>query len=707
VLWHAANAQHRLQNYLPAEMEGIDLQVQGVVTSLPEVREINQQFIFYIDAGPNGFEHRKILLNYYGPETISASQDWQFQVRLKRPHGFVNPGTFDYEAWLFQQGISAKGYVRDSIANQLMGQSKQSILAIRDRLRQKIVSHTEGFKQQAIILALAMSDRSLISNQQWQVFSRTGTNHLVVVSGLHIGFIAGLCFLFGSFLWRLSSGLMLWVPAQKVGAVTALVGACFYSVLAGFSLPTQRALVMVAVFMLARIFAVRQGSLFSLLLSLVIVLLLDPFAAITAGFWLSFTAVAGLLLVFAGAPADSNKLVIRLLWDRWFKAQFVVFLPLTLWVGEVSMVSPIANTFAIPLVSWLVLPLCLLAVALLSFLPEIASVCFQWADQLLQTMSLALEWIAQTDLLMGAWQLTLESKLIVLFCATGFGLLILPLFAGARLLGVMLLLPVLFPRQVARSSDTLELHVLDVGQGLASVLLTRNHVLVYDTGAGYTDGFDSGTQILLPVLARLGIRKVDVLIISHGDNDHSGGAAGLIEGIEVDRVLSSEDQLKIAMNSEACIAGQQWVWDSVKFTILHPEDRANLNKNNGSCVLRVQLGEHSILLPGDIESRIELQLLQRSKGDLSADILVAAHHGSKTSSSRRFISALDPEYVLFSAGYLNQFRHPSEEVQQRFQEAGVKLLNTAESGMISFYLEKGETQFQLRQHRFPRQRYWN
>ncbi len=714
MFWHVANAQHRLHQRLPTELEGVDFLVRGYVAGLPEFRDINQQFLFYIESAANGFQGRKILLNYYGAEIISASQHWQFLVRLKRPHGFANPGTFDYEAWLFQQGVSAKGYVRDSTKNQLMANSRPSVLSARDSLRRKIISVTEGLSQQALMLALALGERSLISNLQWQVFSRTGTNHLVVVSGLHIGFIAGMCFLAGSYLWRLFPRLMLWIPAQHSGAISALAGAGLYSLLAGFSLPTQRALVMVAVFMLARLLAVRQSPFFSLLLSLLVVLLLDPFAALTAGFWLSFTAVASLLLVFAGTPAESNQPILRMLWTKWGKAQWVVFiallLPLSIWIGEFSLLAPIANIIAIPLVSWLVVPLCLLGTAMVSWWPDFASVFFVAADYLLQGLTFILEWIAFNDLLAVTWRVKVESKLLIVFGGMGCLLLLLPSFGNTRLLALLLFLPLLFPRHQIRTGDTLELHVLDVGQGLATIVRTRNHVLVYDTGAGFVDGFDSGAQLVVPVLSQMGVEKVDILVVSHGDNDHSGGAAGLIQGIEVNRLLSSEADLTTALTPEPCSAGQQWTWDSVQFSMLHPPvtgSAVGLNRNNRSCVLHIEMGEHTILLPGDIEARVERELIQGQNANLAADILVAAHHGSNTSSTSRFIATLSPEFVIFSAGYLNQFRHPADQVEQRFQQAGVRLFNTADSGMISFYLEKGKTLPRIQLHRNPRKHYWN
>jgi competence protein ComEC len=643
-------------------LEGVDFLVEGYVANLPVTSEINQQFMFVVDSGPERFPRGKISLNYYGPATIKASQRWQFEVRLKRPRGFANPGTFDYEAWLFQQNVSARGYVRDSASNRLINAPELSMLSVRDSLRQKLISLTGGLENQAVILALAIGDRELISNKQWQLFSLTGTNHLVVV-------------------------------------------------LAGFSLPTQRALVMVSVFMLARILALRQTPLFSLLLSLQFVLLLDPFAAITVGFWLSFTAVAGLLLVFSGVPVAVNETMVARIWENWFKAQFVVFAamlaPLSIWIGEVSLASPLANVFAIPVISWLVLPLCLLAVGTLSLAPEFAFLLFQWADYLLQIVISVLTWIALNERVNVSWHVAVEPQLLILLCAFGYVLLFLPFFVGARLLGLLLFLPLIFPRQDGFPEDSLALHVLDVGQGLAIILRTRSHSMVYDTGAGFTDGFDSGAQIVLPVLAELGITKIDTLIVSHGDNDHAGGVNSVIEGIAVDRFLSSDSTHNSNLLMEPCLAGQQWTWDSAKFTILHPPNGLKLNSNNGSCVLHVQFGEHSLLLPGDIEAEVELALLRRSDGELTADILVAAHHGSNTSSTHRFVSALSPEYVIFSAGYLSQFGHPAEKVQQRFREAGAVQLNTADSGMISIYMAKTKEQVEIKQHRDPRQRYWN
>ncbi|MBL4820954.1 MAG: DNA internalization-related competence protein ComEC/Rec2 [Gammaproteobacteria bacterium] len=711
VAWHVANAQQRLQQRLPLELEGVDFMVTGYVASLPETRGITRQFRFFIETGPVEYLGQKILLNYYGSKIIDARQRWKFQVRLKRPHGFANPGTFDYEAWLFQQGISGKGYVRENSANQFLGEGGFSVLGIRDDLRTQIVNLTAGFEQQAIILALTLGDRSLISNHQWQVFTDSGTNHLVVVSGLHIGFVAGLFYLSGCFLWRLMPITALRFPAQKAGALSALAGACIYSLGAGFSLPTQRALVMVAVFMLAKLLALPQAPSFSLLLALVVVLLLDPFAALGAGFWLSFLAVAGLLLVFAGEFQVGPESTSGKLWRKWGKSQLVVFIallmPLTIWLGEFSLVSPIANIVAIPLVSWLIVPLCLLGTVVMGIWPDLGGLLFYCSDTLLGIMFVGLEWIANNNWSPGSWRVSVDFRLILLFSAVGCLLMLLPAFGSYRLLGMLLLMPLIFPRPDSRSNDVLELHVLDVGQGLAIIIRTANHVLVYDTGASFVGGFDSGAAIVGPVLTSMGITEVDLLIVSHADNDHAGGVHGLVQNIAVKNILTSIPESDPLVNAQPCRAGQKWSWDRVRFNILHPENPSGLSANNGSCVLQIQMGGHSILLPGDIEAPMEQRLLRQTKATLAGDILVAAHHGSNTSSTARLVNALQPQVVIFSAGYRSQFGHPTEAVQSRFRGIGSRLFNTSAAGMISVYLEQGIAQARVELYREQRPKYWH
>lgn len=711
ICWHSFRATAILAQHLPSALEGVDMQVTGIVVNLPQRNDRAQQFQFFIEEGNAAFEKRLVLLNYYGSAEIAAAQRWQLVLRLNRPHGFANPGGMDYEAWLLQQGITAKGYVRDSTRNQLLTDSLWSVQSLRFWLRSETNRLGSELRHRPVILALALGDRSQLSTAQWDLYTRTGTNHLMVVSGLHVGFVAGLCFLALSWLWRRSERLMLTIPAQHAGAIAAIAGAAGYSLLAGFSLPTQRALVMVAVFMLGKLLAVRLPASLSLLLALTVILVINPTAAMGAGFWLSFVAVAALLLVFAGAGNAARDSLSSSLWAKWLKPQltvsFALLVPLAVWMQQIPILSPLANTLAIPLVSIAVVPLCLLGILLLPFSEPLALLAFSAADYLIELLHWLLSWLVANLPGLDSWQIILQSRWPLVFAAPACLLLLSPLPRRYLILAVVMLLPLLFPRHIKSVQNELVVHVLDVGQGLAVVVRTGSHVLVYDSGPRFGDSFDSGSAIVVPVLRSLGIAAIDTLLISHGDNDHAGGAGGILGSIAVAQVMSSAELPDLATHITACEAGQSWQWEDAHFQILHPALPLGSSTNNNSCVLSIEFAGHRILLPGDIEAVIERRLLAQQPEALRSTLLVAAHHGSNSSSIQAFINQVSPRYVVYSAGYRNQFGHPAEKVVARFWALGSSAVQTAELGMLTFRITaEGIFQTPL-SYREQRRRYWN
>ncbi len=685
-------ASNILGTSLAPELSGQDVVVEGVVSSIPQQRQYGQRFEFIIETSLSpgivvSDLPSKIRLNWYRNKVeLAVGQRWQLKVRLKQPHGFMNPGGFDYEGWLFRHGIRATGYVRKSDDNRYLANAG-GIMYWLDRQRSYLAQQIEIALVQGqfkgMIQALAIGLRDDISQQQWDVLLKTGTNHLMAISGLHIGLVAGLAFFVMRWLWGRSGRLLLYLPAAKAGAVAAISVALIYAALAGFSVPTQRALIMVVVFMLALISQRYRRPGDGLLLALLLVLFIDPMAVMDAGFWLSFAAVAIILLGMGGRLKQQG------LWWKWGRIHVLIALalmPLTLLLFQkASVISPVANFVAVPIVSLLVVPLVLLAVLLLPMTPLIANGLWQLANFFLQLIWPFLTWLAA---LPGA-QITLglaEEWLIIPLCV-GAAWLLAPRgwpgrWLGAVWIGVAFLLPTSRPEH-----GEVYFSLLDVGQGLAAVVRTRNRVLVFDTGPKFSDSFDTGEAVVLPFLLNNGISAIDTLIISHADNDHIGGADSLVKYMPVKTLLTSAMKKLTAYDALPCQKGQYWQWDGVAFEILHPGSNIGTDRNNGSCVLKVSSQGGSVLITGDIERRAETALLANNKAKLAADILVVPHHGSKTSSSLEFVQAVSPRWALFPVGHANRFRLPRAEVVKRYLDNGANVLLTGRQGAIEMVLD--------------------
>lgn len=719
--WHCLWAANIIAARLPADLEGRDMQVIGVVTSLPATNADTTQFQFYIEHGDSGFTERLVLLNYYGESVPVAGQRWALQVRLNRPRGFANPGGFDYEAWLFQQGISAKGYVRSHPGNRLLGEGAASLSAMRDAVRRQIISAAGDLSSIGILLALSLGDRSQMQPADWQLMSASGTNHLFVISGLHIGLIAMAVYWLVNSCLRWLPKLSVFYPRQKSAQWCALLAALLYSLLAGFTLPTQRAFIMTAVFILGQISSRPVPVSARFLLALALVLTVNPLAALNAGFWFSFAAVAALLLCLnAPRQYEQTPLHLTTILRKWLLPQTVVFLALSpfllFWVHQVSLLSPLINMIAIPLVGLLVVPLILFGVTLLAFSSSAALLLFRLSDFLIEKLFTAMQLVTSSM----QWSL-LEVQVLsypLLFCiGIGMGLMLAPVSRYMRLLVVPLLLPVIFPDKNALADGALDVHILDVGQGLSVIVQTQNHTLVYDTGAALSPEFNLGSAVVVPVLRQLGVSVVNTVVVSHFDNDHAGGLATLLTSIQVNNLFSSDllqaQQRLRAMSTEAsdvvpgtCLAGDRWHWDGVDFVFLHPKVTEE-GSNNNSCVLQIRVGENAVLLPGDIESAAERALVLRHGSELRSTVLVAPHHGSNTSSTYAFIKQVRPRFVVYTVGYRNSFGHPTGRIRQRYAEAGADEFVTHHSGMLSFHLPAAGPVAGPDYYRGSHRRYWH
>ena len=718
--WAALQAQTRLVDALPADWEGRDISLSGVVAALPLTNERSVRFEFVVEQiHTDGAQvPRRIVLSWWGTggrdgalaelPPVHAGERWRLTVRLKRPHGLANPHGFDYEAWLLERGIRATGYVRPKSQRQLIDATAAGFIyrveAVRENLRARIRAALGDAPAAGVIVALVMGDQRAIPPEQWQTFTRTGVNHLMSISGLHVTMLSGLAFALMNFLWRRSPRLTLLLPAVKAAAAAGLVTALAYALLAGFAVPAQRTVFMLTVVALALWFnrASAPGSV--LALALLVVLVIDPWAIHAAGFWLSFGAVGIIMLVSANRLQSPHWLA------NWVRIQWAVTLALVplllVMFQQVSLISPLANALAIPLVSLVVVPVALAG----SVLPFDA--VLQLAQWLMAGCVGALAWMSALP--EAAWQQHAPPAWTVVAALAGAVWLLLPRGFPARWIGVLAFLPLLLIAPVPPSEGALRLTVLDVGQGLSVVAQTRNHALLFDTGPAFGPAADSGNRVIVPYLRASGIRRLDAMIVSHDDADHTGGAMSVLQAVPVDRLLTSlpasDPLLFVGPPERRCMAGQSWQWNGVRFDMLYPDaatrDAVMLKDNERSCVLKITTRAGSVLIPADIERHGERRLLETVANQLKADVLVAPHQGSRTSSSPAFVEAVSPELVIFPVGYRNPFRHPHPDVVARYAALGSVLVRTDMDGAITVELIEGQSPVVTR-HRDRHVRYWH
>ncbi len=706
--WHLLWAGARLDRQLPPALEGRDMQVRGIVRGLPRRFDEIQQFAFQIESSDSGFQQRKVLLNHYGGEEILAGARYALEVRMNRPRGLANPGVFDYEAWLFQRGIAGRGYVRE-LVQVLPQEGNARFDALRARLKAGILRLAGDSTSAGVIVALALGDDSGLTDEHWELFRQTGTNHLFVISGLHIGLISLLAWGLTLLLAKRLPWLLLIAPAQKIALPPALAAAWAYGLISGFGLPAQRALIMASVFMLAALLRIKQPMSLRFLLAMAVVLTLNPLSFLGMGFWLSFLAVGSLLLIQSRGSRAAGA-------SAWIggglRPQLAVaaglLVPLLFWLGEVSLLGPLVNLPAIPLVGFVVVPLCLLSLCLLAISETLAGWCLHLAAWLLGLLL----WGLREALALGSQFAILErgapSLATMALLGVGSVLALLPRGFPGRALAPVLLMPLLFAPAKASRQDLLRLDVLDVGQGLSVLVRTRNHTLLYDTGASFSPNASMGDRVVVPLLERMDIGKLDALVLSHADDDHSGGFAAVAESLPVDRVYASFEVARAPGAFHLCRDFIAWRWDEVEFRFLHPRAAHSPpgNDNNNSCVLQISGKGFGALLPGDIESEVERELAALLRGKLRSELLIASHHGSNTSSSWPFLKMTDPDHVVFTAGYRNAFGHPSPLVLERAAFFTPNLRSTSEEGMISFILPEAGASLRVRSFRADHPRYW-
>jgi competence protein ComEC len=703
-------AGQRLAQSLPAALQGVDLQLTGVVARLPQVGAQGTRFVFDVEQaaldGRAVAVPPRVALGWYrsldggtllaeAAPALRAGQRWLLTARLRPPHGSLNPHGFDLELWLFEQGIRASGTVRTgegAVMRKLADEAGHPVERARQAVRDAMLLRVGDAQAAGVLAALAVGDQAAIERDDWELFRDTGVAHLMSISGLHVTMFAWLAALLIGLLWRRSARLMLALPVPLAARFGGVLAASGYALLAGWGVPAQRTLWMLATVAVLRSSGLRWPQPLVLLAAAVVVTLFDPWAPMQPGFWLSFGAVALLMgsqpvARPVAAPVGAGRAArLRGTLRAALRTQAVASVglaPLSLvFFQQVSVIGFVANLVAIPVVTLVIVPLALLGV-LLHPLWAVASL-------LVQALVALLGWLASWPF--GLWSAAAAPLWGVASGLLGAAVLLLPLPWRMRLLGLPLLLPLLVPPVQRPPHGEFEAVVADVGQGTAVLLRTRRHLLLYDAGPRYGEHADAGQRVLLPLLRARGEPRIDLLMLSHRDTDHVGGAAALLAHTEV-RALSTSlphDHPLLADGRvhRSCTAGQSWTWDGVRFDVLHPlpaDHALPLKPNALSCVLRVSSRSGgSLLLTGDIEAAQEAALVERYGRALRSQVLLVPHHGSRTSSTETFVQAAAPGTALVQAGYLSRFGHPAPQVQLRYRDLGVELLRTDRCGAWSW-----------------------
>lgn len=684
IAWAATAAAWALECRLPNALDGRNLILEGVVIELPERTAVRQRFLVQpiriVDYPAKRPLPRRIRLAWYGrTPTVHPGERWRWRVKLRQPRGLMNPTGFDYERWLFQNRIDATGYVRDTSQARRLG-TVWSVDALREHISRNLTTALQGPSAAAgVLTALVTGDRRGIDSATWRDLDAAGITHLIAISGLHIGLVAGLLYWLAGGLWRRLPQVPLWLPTPLAQALAGTLAATGYATLAGFSVPTQRALVMLMVLASARLTRRRIGPLQAWWGAMAAVLVCDPFAPLGPGFWLSFTAVAVILLVVRRRSGSSR-------WQELIGLQFALavgLLPImSAWFQHCSLIAPFINLVAIPLAGTLLVPGALLGAAALWLHPGLGLLLLQGLAWLIQGLLLGLGHLVQA--VQPLVLLPTPEFWTLALAAMGAILLLLPAGFPGRVLAVPLCVPLLVGVRTSPSPGTAWVTVLDVGQGSSVVVRTARHVLVYDTGPAWGGGNAAASVSLLPFLRSQGITLVDRVVVSHADDDHSGGLAALLAALPVADVVIGEPFAAAPPGVRLCQRGQTWQWDEVRFRVLAPRGRG-LHGNDASCVIRVASAGAALLLPGDLERSGELELLEQS-GSLSADVLMVPHHGSYTSSSAEFIRRVQPSLALVSVGRNNSYGLPAAEIINRYRMHGARVLRTDRDGAIQLAL---------------------
>lgn len=706
-LWTTGHVYWQLDQRLDDSLNNKRLVVVGEVINIPRRSAENSRFLLqpHHIEGYQGKLPGLIRLSWRNPpDSLATGQVWRLKVKLKQPHGFQNPAGFDYERWLFVKGIHATGYVLNASQQQLIKHSKPSLNSVRFKINEAIARFCGQCQNSGLIQALAIGYRGNITDADRQLLQQTGTAHLIAISGLHIGIIAGVFYALGLGLWTVWFYLT-GIQRKQFALGISFTAALIYSLLAGFDLPAQRAMLMLSVLFVSLWSRTPFNLLNTIFTTLLLVLVFSPLAVLSESLWLSFSA---LLIIAVGAfllptePSRIKKLiVIQVLFS-------LLFIPVSILIfGQVHMASLMANLVAVPLISFIVVPLNFILLTLLWLPHDWIEMLYIILDGLLAALMSYLNWLQEIGLQaqpladMNAWTFVLISlSLLIVILPRN---LMFPRYWVLLLTGI-----IIWPRSPGSSSE-LRLAVLDVGMGTSVVVQTRHHSLVYDFGPGNKHGYSLGKWALVPFLNYQGIKRLDRVIISHADSDHLGGFYGIRSDLEHGPVYSGtpaevRKRLPQLDQLQNCHLQQRWTWDGVNFEFLSAGVKPSDSENNRSCVLKISMDARTILISGDIEASQEKNLLAADVDLLESEILIAPHHGSMTSSSPEFIKAVKAKNVIFTAGYLNRWRFPRPEILQRYQKSGAETFRTDQDGAILVNCQP--EQCEIKRYRQIRPRLW-
>jgi competence protein ComEC len=688
--WTLIRADAALDARLPDALHGRDFDVVGVVRGLPDVESDSTRFEFDVEStrldGDLLALHGPVRLNWYdkAPELMPCSR-WKLRLRLRPPRGLVNPGGYDSERGAVLHGVVAVGYVREASENhRIEASSKPCIDAWRQSIAAALTRQLDNPSSIGLLQAIAVGDQQGIEDADWQVLRATGIGHLIAISGLHVGMFAAFGALLARMLWKSWPRLTLRLPGPLIEAPIAMACAGGYGLLAGMGVPTVRTLVMIGVALLAR-YARRCCPVSqALALAAMVIVVWDPLAVLSAGFWLSFLGVAVLLCVSRPASAQ------RAIWRELPRLQLVLslaLLPMTVWFfGQGSLIGPFANLIAVPWVSFMVVPATVAGSLLIVDVPSLGAPLLHLADVLLKPLWQLMQWMAALPSAQVHFAATPIWALVL--ALTGVAWMLFPRGVPARSIGLVLLLPLLVPPRQALDDGEFEAWMFDVGQGLSVFVRTREHSLLYDAGPRYPGGFDTGEAAVVPSLHALGVGRLDRMILSHGDSDHAGGAGAVHLAFPRATIESGEPE-RIAVEAAACRKDEAWAWNGVRFRVVSAAGSEVPRSNDRSCVVLVSGSFGSLLLTGDATANIEPAEADALGGVVQPLVMTVSHHGSKTASSARFLDAIDPKQAWVSAGYRNHFGHPHADVLGRFSERSVALFNTADSGYLHLRFAAG------------------
>lgn len=706
VIWSTYHADQQLQRIVLPPCEQQRFEVSGTVLEISSPLSLRgSRFLFAPDISEHPcLQHaQRWMLNFWQDEPVLPGSRWLFHVRLKQPYSNANPAGFDAERFWHHQGIDA---MASSNQGQMLQAAPASVALLRWQIRQFVLTtFTERPQAAGMMLALMTGDRAGIDPIAKDQYAQAGISHLLAISGLHIGLTAGFTAALASFVIRRFPRLLMWWPLSRWTGLVAFTVALAYGVLAGMQVPTQRALLMLLVLIALRWMPLVLSSMQSLLIALCVVLFWDPLAVLSEGLWLSFIAVG--LLMWGGLRLGEETRLSAMLRAQWLCTWGL--LPITVaFFSRFSVIGFLVNLVAIPLVSLLVLPLALIGLVIASVSPALAALWWQLPIFLLHSLNFSVAWL--TQLPHAFIDLHLSSVSIASLTLLSL-LLLMPKAMPGRAFLLLPLLALIWP-PTGVNAQQVKMTVLDVGQGSAIVISTADHHLLYDTGPPYGEYSDAGASVIAPYLGWRGISTLDNVMLSHDDADHVGGFASLLARKVVKQVLGVwPSTLSHNANSppqQPCYAGQSWQWDVVHFEVLWPpKDHRIVKKNDQSCVLRIEALGHVILIPGDLEALGELYLQEQVPAErLAADILLLGHHGSRSSTSQRFLTIVNPSVAIASVGYLNRYRHPANVVVDRLAEQGVLLLQTDTEGAITLLINDPNQFPEISSWRYQRRHYW-